>query len=304
MNRIVHRSYLALLVVAGCRGVVEEPISNAPGDGGTSNNSATSVVNPGASSSGNSYAGSGSSSATHGGSGDSGGSSLNSLPDAAMTSPLDATIASGGGGVVSQCVPELPIQFQDAGGCPTSPAGPVSPPSSASGSNVVGANGQVITIVDGYATIEEDESTGNLYTTYTSSLSFVFTDFANPLGYAVGSAVKENSRKAQIQGSGALQLTSSAGYPQFAPGSYSLGSGASETLYGFDSTCGTQSEPLLPATYNLTITAISNGRIQGSLTYPGSPLPDGGGPVAIHFDIPLAVLCGPFDAFNDLCCLP
>jgi hypothetical protein len=222
---------------------------------------------------------------------------------------MDATIANDGN-LATQCVPMSPIQYQDAGGCPTSPSAPVSPPSSASGTGVMGSNGQTLTIVDGYATIEEDVSTGPLYTTYTSSLSFVFTDYANALGYAVGSAVKEGSREVDIYGTSnfsSLRATSSVGYPQFTPGSYGIGSGESESLVGYTSTtyCTSQTEGLSTFAPTLTITAISNARIQGSFVDPGSPLPDGGRPFSINFDIPVVVFCNQrgFGGYTT-CCLP
>ena len=234
-----------------------------------------------------------------------GGSDASTGPasDSATTEALDASFPDDVP-VIAQCMPNLPLEPDDGGpypnplwpsprACATSPAGPFSPPSSANGANVVGVDGQTITIADGYATLSESNVSGPLYTSsYSSGISFTFTDFTNALGYAIEGATKGGSRVVAL---GGPELTEATGYPLFTAGSYVFGDSGSTggTLYGFGSSssgyCQWQDEALASdGPYTLTITAISTDWIQGTL----AAQDDDERGLVVNFDIPLISPCG------------
>jgi hypothetical protein len=139
-------------------------------------------------------------------------------------------------------------------GCPTAPGAPASPVGTASSTNT-SLDAATIDIVDGYATLTNSVDSGPLSTTYSASLSFVFTDYANASGYAATN--KSGSRTLTITDN----LSSTSAPPQFAVGPYA---NIEAQIAGYDSACKSQSTPPCePAT--LTISSLTATRVAGSI---------------------------------------
>ena len=206
----------------------------------------------------------------------------------------------GGGGTSSGSGPT---------GCASAPAAAVSPAGSASGTNVVASQGATINIQDGFAQITQQFTSGALNTTYTTSLYFYFTDYANALGYAEVGAVKEGSR---TLGTGFVNedwtsLTSSTAQPEFAAGTYSLDVGVVE-ISGYTASCQGQDQTIEPEG-TLTISSITSTRIQGSIVGTDADRGPGAdaGAITIDFDIPLIDVSDGGSLLNvdsSRCCLP
>ncbi len=198
--------------------------------------------------------------------------------------------------------------------CPIVPA-PTSPPSSATGVNLVGEYGSTINIVDGFAEISSRTETGILYTLYQTTISFMFTDFPNAAGYARVDALPSGSRilfATDVEGTGWGDGGGSVvgTYPAY-----------SWTLEAVPSDCGNGLEEdtvSFGSGAQLTVSSLSETRIQGSITVPafldGSASLDASAPLdpaaaSLTFDIPVlrctdagGPLVGPQTSLQ--CCVP
>jgi hypothetical protein len=226
-------------------------------------------------------------------------------PQVRDASTDDATIGvdiapdSGGGSSIGD---DSSTVFTGPPGCAASPAAAVSPPGSASGTNVIGMQGATINIQDGYAQIVESVASGALTTTYTTGLAFTFTDYPNALGYAEAGANKQGSRTLSRDGTPWISLSSMSAQQHFAAGTYSMV--ATPAVSGFTSTCLGQSD-VFTLQGTLTISSITSTRIRGSIVGNTPPSSDAGA-LTVDFDIPMMAISdgGPSPFGGSNCCLP
>ncbi len=191
------------------------------------------------------------------------------------------------------------------GACSAGPGAPASPVGVASSIDTT-VSGSPINVVDGYAVLKSVVNSGPLSTSYVTTLSLFFTDYANASGYYQVPANKPGSRTLQLED---VTLQSPTTQPEFAPGTYKP---ARFTLSGYDSQCQVQSAIAICPTSSssaapLTITAISATRIAGSAVVAGSSSSgcnfEGTTNISIAFDVPIVVPQTNL-TLAQACCLP